>query len=141
MTLNNRKNGAQSAVIDRAIKVGLQQAAASGSEAEVKVVLTNAQAKRVTELCNLLGLSARSVLNAALRYTLHLARLRRVPPSQLKEVPKKRLSGQEVTFTLTADTVSKLREADAFDLVPACTAAGIGLLHERLLKKAKSGVR
>lgn len=133
MAVNGRKNGAGSAVIDRALNAGLAQAAALGRDAEAEVMLTPAHEKMVTQLCSVLGLSARSVLNAALRYALHYARARKVPPSRLKEFPK-RLEGNVTSFALTAETLAQLREAGLLDQLPACAVAGVRLLHDRVLK-------
>ena len=80
---NGRKNGAGNAVIDRALNAGLAQAAASGRDAEAEVLLAPAEEKKVTELCDVFGLSARSVLNAALRYEMFS--VFRVKPGALGE--------------------------------------------------------
>jgi hypothetical protein len=132
MAGNSRKNGTGSAVIERALNAGLAQAAL-GREVEAEVMLTAAHEKAVTELCSVLGLSARSVLNAALRYALHSARARKVPPSRLKEFPR-RLEGRVTSFALTAETLAQLRDAEVLDQLPACAVAGLTLLRDRLLK-------
>jgi hypothetical protein len=92
----------------------------------------------VTELCSVLGLSARSVFNAAIRYALHCARLRGVSPAKLKEFPK-RLAGRSAVFVLTAETLVKVRDAQMQDQVPACALAGVKLLHDRTLKVKVAG--
>jgi hypothetical protein len=133
MAGNGRKNDTGGAVIDRALNAGLALAAASARDADAEVLLTPAQEKMVTELCDVLGLSARSVLNAAVRYALYYARVQRVEPHRLKEFPK-RSEGRVVSFALTAETLARLREANLVEQLPGCAVAGVKLLHERTLK-------
>jgi hypothetical protein len=136
MAGNGRKSRANG-VIDRAIEIGLAEAAKSDGEAEAELRLTNAQEQLVLELCNVFGLSVRSALNAAVRYALYCAQLRGVPPTQLREFPK-RLEGREVTFLLTHETQAKLEEAAMVDQLPGCAIAGIKLLHGKTLKRTKA---
>ena len=101
MAGNGRKNGAGGAVIDRALNAGLALAAASGRDADVEVLLTPAHEKMVTELCDVLGLSARSVLNAAVRYALHYARSQRVAWRRASPASSGAIYGQSMRQTPT----------------------------------------
>ncbi|MCI0459087.1 MAG: hypothetical protein L0Z62_19190 [Gemmataceae bacterium] len=133
MASPTRTNGMQNATTDRALSVGQAQAAVEAPEAAVELRLSPKQQKRVTALCNVLGLSVRSVLNAAVRYAVYYAHARGLAPAQLKEYPK-RLDGQRVSFALTAETAAQVRAADLLDQVPQCAVAGIQLLHARTLE-------
>jgi hypothetical protein len=137
MPVSNRRNGARSAVVDRALLVGLEQAASRGEDAGVELLLTAAQELQVTDLCAVLGLSVRSVLNACVRYALHCARAQGVPVQKLKTFPR-HLEGRATTFQLAAETLGQLQEAEALDRVPGCAVAGIRLLYDRLLKLKKT---
>lgn len=133
MAMNGKKNKGTNAIIDRALRVGLRQAAQPEKEDTVVLHLTAAQEQMVVELCQLLGLSARSVLNAALRYALQQAAVRGVPATRLREFPKQ-VAGRSETFALTADTLAKACQADMLNHLPECTLAGLTLLHGKLLK-------
>jgi hypothetical protein len=132
---NGRKKPTNGAVIDHALAVGLQQAAQPEPDFSVRLPLTQAQRGMVLELCSVLGLSARSLLNAALSYALHRAEMLGVPVTQLDEFPR-RLTGEETTFELTVETLAKAREAGLLDSLPRATVAGIKLLHGQLLAVA-----
>ncbi len=108
MATNGKKTKVTNAIVDRALRVGMLQAAQSGEEDTVVLQLPASQVRSVVELCQLLGLSARSVLNAAIRYALHLAAVRGVPATKLREFPKQ-MAGRSETFALTAETLMKAR--------------------------------
>jgi hypothetical protein len=133
MPNTTRINGTRSGVIDRALNVGLAKAAAEGRDFTAEVKLDETQEKMVLELSNLLGLSVRSVLNAAVRFTLHYARARKVLPVKLKEYPK-RLLGRVSSFELTAETLGHVRQAEIENTLPQCVVAGVKLLHGRVVK-------
>ncbi len=133
MATNGKKNQATNAIVDRALQVGLLQAEQPGEEDAVVLQLPASQERSVVELCQLLGLSARSVLNAALRYALHQAAVRGVSATELREFPKQ-MTGRLERFALTAETLVKARQADMLDHLPGCTLAGLKLLHGKLLK-------
>jgi len=133
MAANGRKHGTIDGVIDRGLKVGLRQAANTVADDEVKLRLTAGQEQLLMELCNVLGLSVRSTLNAALRYALHFAEVRGVSPADLKEFPKQ-MSGREDVFALTAEARAKARQAGVLERLPECTLMGIKLLHGKILK-------
>jgi len=133
MAANGRKNGPTDGVIDRGLKVGLRQAAKTVADDEVKLKLTDAQEQALMELCNVLGLSVRSTLNAALRYALHVAEVRGVSLEGLKEFPK-HMAGREDVFALTAEALAKARKAGVLERLPECTLTGIKLLHGKILK-------
>jgi hypothetical protein len=128
-----KKNGTGNPVIDRALALGLKQSQEGEREFEVELRLTAAQRNLVLELCNLFGLSARSLLNAALRYALFYAEARAVDLAALPEYPR-RLTGNPAKYALTAETLGKAREADVLDRLPAATLTGIKLLQDRVLK-------
>ncbi len=128
-----RKNGTPTAVIDRAMAAGLQQASAGASEFEIEAPLTGEQEEMLLALCNVFGLSARAMLNAALRYALYFAAEQGAKVQSLREYPK-RLQGRVTRFALTAETLSRVREAEAVERVAACTVAGLKLLHARTMK-------
>jgi hypothetical protein len=120
--------------VDRALRLGQEQAATPlPQQGQVAVRLSAGQEKMLMSLCHLLGLSARSLLNAALRYAVHAAKYQRVEVSKLKEFPR-RLSGREVSFELTAETASQLGGTSAAESLPGSTVAGLKLLHDRILK-------
>jgi hypothetical protein len=133
MSSKVRKNGAASAVVDRALNLGLAQADANGDEPEVHIRLTQAQEKMVLELCRVLGLSVRSVLNAVIRYALHYAEVSGRELTRLPEFPR-RLDGKASSLVLTAETLTRLQEAELLDRVPHCAVAGLKLFYERTLK-------
>jgi len=138
MPTNGRKNGTGSVLVDRALNAGLLQAAEGGGEVEAQLKLNASQEKMVAQLCTVLGLSARAVFNAALRYTLYTSRIRKVAPAALKEFPR-RLNGRLVKFLLTAETLSQLRQAGMLEHLAGCAVAGIRLLYERTLKVEREG--
>jgi hypothetical protein len=131
-TQNNGQKRTPNGVIDRALNVGLAKAAAEGRAVTAEVRLDESQEKMVMELCNVLGLSARAVLNAAIRFLLYYARLRGTPPTRVREYPK-HLSGRLSTFELTAETLGQAQEAAVLDVLPHCVVAGVKLLHGRVL--------
>ena len=101
MAANILKTSNGSGVVNRGLRVGLEQAATSETIPQIEVQLTVGQEKMVMDLANLLGLSVRALLNApVLRYALHDAKRQRIKPSELKEFPK-RLSGRVVLLELT----------------------------------------
>jgi hypothetical protein len=132
MAGNGRKKPANGTVIAQALEAGLQQASRTDLDFEVRLLLNKAQRNMVLELCNVLGLSARSLLNAALRYALHRAERSEKQVTEFAEFPR-RLSGEEVLFELTAETFAKAREADLHDVARG-TVTGIKLLHASVLE-------
>ena len=132
MAGNGRKKPANGTAVAQAVEAGLQQASGPELDFEVRLLLNKAQRNMVLELCNVLGLSARSVLNAALRYALYRAERSEKQVPELAEFPR-RLSGEEVRFELTAETFAKAREADLRDVARG-TVTGIKLLHASVLE-------
>jgi hypothetical protein len=129
MPPNGRKN---SAVIDRAMQLGAQQAASAEPDAAIRIRLTPTHLEMVKTLCGILGLSVRSVLNVAARYAVYAAQSRGVAPTSLREFPR-RLEGTEIEFAPTGETLAKLREVEMLDNLNQCAVAGLKLLHRKIV--------
>jgi hypothetical protein len=132
MARSTSKNGSTATVIDRALKIGWEQASGSDGDNDVELKLTVELEQMVLALCTVFGLSVRATLNACLRYGLHWATAQGVSIQSLREYPK-RLNGEVTRFAVTAETLGKVREAHMLEQMPACTVAGIKLLHGRTL--------
>jgi hypothetical protein len=120
-------------VVANALEQGMRLAKMpeASDDLRVQVLLGKADGKKVNELCDLLGLSAKAVLNAAIHWTLYVAKRQRVDPKKLKVFPK-RLTGERVDFDLSLETAALARHQRVTAELPACTVAGIKLLHKAL---------
>jgi hypothetical protein len=131
------KGSAHEAIVERSIATGVKRAREAGAEALVTVKLTPAQSGRLEELCQVLGLSARSLLNMAVKYGLFEASDREAL-SRWQRQQRETRGAQGIQFAPTAETSFKLEASGGSDQIAAYAVAGVELLYERLIARQAS---
>ncbi|NER32486.1 MAG: hypothetical protein F6J93_00100 [Oscillatoria sp. SIO1A7] len=119
--------------VERAILLGTQQASKAERETKaIAICLTESQEGKIEELCNVFGLSVRSMLNSAVKYVLFYREKQGLDISKLKEYPQN-LGSRSFKLDLNAETFVELRKAGAIEPkeIAEYAITGITLLYEQ----------
>jgi hypothetical protein len=122
--------------VDKALAKGAQLAREE-ERTEIDLPLTADQEDKLDQLCDVLGLSVRAVLNTAVKYTLFYAEMKHLELSSLQRLRQDYPDPRVIRFEPSIETDQKLRESNMASYIRECALAGVTLLHERLIPRSE----
>ncbi|MBR8836845.1 MAG: hypothetical protein DSM106950_23235 [Stigonema ocellatum SAG 48.90 = DSM 106950] len=127
-----KKNEAENAYVEKVIAEANQQLNETEKPIQSTVMITEAQEKMAFELRQALGLGFEVTLNSAVKYALFYAQNEEVPVNKLEEYPSN-LGSHSIKIKVTPDTLHRLKESGAANLLSECVVVGIQLLYRQLI--------
>lgn len=129
---DTKKIEAENAYVEQVIAEAAQQVNEAEKPLQSTVMITEAQEKMASELRQALGLGFETTLNSAVKYALFYAQNKEVPVNKLEEYPSN-LGSHSIKMKVTPDTLHRLKESSAANLLSECVVIGIQLLHKQLI--------
>lgn len=118
--------------VERALRLGLESVDEAPTS-HVEVPLSAKQEDKLDQLCDVLGLSVRAVLNAAVQYLLFHASIVGTKPADLYLSSSEQGMVKRMRFEPNIEIDQRLRDVNLQEHTSKCAVAGLELLHAKLI--------